>query len=220
MGAALYPLFLNLQGRPCVVVGGGQVAEAKARDLLAAGARVRVICATVTEIISEWSRVGTLIWEARPYQEGDLENAFLVVSCADAGTNAKVFAESERRNIFCNAGDDVEHCSAYACAVVRRGPLQIAISTAGKSPALAQRLRKELEQRFPPVYGLWVERLGELRRHLFKNESMERETRTAILHKEAGASAFEEFCRARRVQGVRQVPGDSVGNEGSGPTGM
>lgn len=191
MSAALYPVFLKLHGRTCVVVGGDATAEAKVRDLIAAGARVRLISPTVTPQLLEWSHAGTLRWEPRGYQEGDVADTFLAVSCAGAAVNAKVFAECEKRNLFCNAVDDVEHCNCYASAVVRRGPLQIAISTAGKSPALAQRLRKELEQQFPSEYGMWVERLGELRSRLFEDEDMDPETRKAILHKQARASDFE-----------------------------
>jgi siroheme synthase-like protein len=120
-------------------------------------------------------------------------DAFLAISVADADTNAQVFEEAEARHIFCNAVDDIPHCSAYASAVVRRGPLQIAISTAGNSPALAQRLRKELEGSFTEEYGPWVQRLGELRTHLFEDKSIDGETRRKMLHEQASASAFESF---------------------------
>lgn len=220
MTAPLYPLFLKLQGRTCVVVGGDATAEAKTRDLIAAGARVRLISPTVTRQIAKWSSAGTLRWEQRLYQEGDLAGAFLAVSCACAAVNARVFAESEKRNIFCNAVDDLGHCSCYASAVVRRGPLQIAISTAGKSPALAQRFRKELEQQFPPEYEMWVERLGELRSRLFEDEGMDPEARKAILREQASAPAFES-CKTKREEGARQAaPEDCVGIKDFCSTGM
>src|SRR5215470_3910015 len=177
MSASLYPLFLNLQGRACVVIGGNEMAEGKVRDLLDAGAKIRLIATEVTSQISEWSGAGELCWEPRHYQSGDLADTFLVISIASAETNAQVFEEAEARNIFCNAVDDIPHCSSYASAVVRRGPLQIAISTAGNSPALAQRLRKELEASFREEYGPWVQRLGELRTHLFEDKSIDGETR-------------------------------------------
>ncbi len=193
MSASLYPLFLNLQGRDCVVIGGNEMAEGKVRDLLEAEAKVRLIAPDVTPQIAEWSREGKLRWQSRPYLGGDLSDAFLVVSIADAETNAQVFEEAEARQIFCNAVDDVPHCNSYASAVVQRGPLQIAISTAGKSPALAQRLRKELEERFGEEYGPWVQQLGELRAQLFHDERMDAETRRKMLHERASASAFESF---------------------------
>ena len=154
---------------------------------------VRVIAPAVTEQVAAWSQAGRLQWEPRSYHNGDLSDAFLVVSVADAETNAQVFEEAETRRTFCNAVDDIEHCSCYASAVVRRGPLQIAISTGGKSPALAQRLRKELEERFGEEYGLWVTRLGELRSRLFQDKAIDSETRRRTLHEQASASAFETF---------------------------
>jgi precorrin-2 dehydrogenase / sirohydrochlorin ferrochelatase len=193
MSASLYPLFLNLQGRTCVVIGGNEMAEGKVRDLLDAEAKIRLIAPDITPQIAEWSRSGRLHWQSRPYLRGDLEDAFLVVSIADAETNAQVFEEAETRHILCNAVDDVPHCSSYASAVVRRGPLQIAISTAGKSPALAQRLRKELEERFGEEYGPWVQQLGELRAQLFRDEGIDAETRRKMLHEQSSASAFESF---------------------------
>src|SRR5215467_3700424 len=193
MSAPLYPLFLNLQGRVCVVIGGNDIAEAKLRDLIDTEAKIRLIALEVTPQIVEWSRAGKLHWKARPYQRGDLADAFLVISIATAGTNAQVFEEAEARHIFCNTVDDIPHCSSYASAVVRRGPLQIAISTAGSSPALAQRLRKELEASFREEYGPWVQRLGELRTHLFEDKSIDGETRRKMLHEQASASEFENF---------------------------
>jgi precorrin-2 dehydrogenase/sirohydrochlorin ferrochelatase len=193
MSESLYPLFLNLQGRACVVIGGNEMAEGKVRDFLDAEAKVQLIASDVTPQIAEWSRVGKLHWQPRPYQRGDLADAFLVVSIADTETNAQVFEEAEAQHIFCNAVDDIPHCSSYASAVVRRGPLQIAISTAGNSPALAQRLRKELEARFGEEYGPWVQRLGELRSQLFHDQGMDIETRRKMLHQQASAAAFESF---------------------------
>jgi precorrin-2 dehydrogenase/sirohydrochlorin ferrochelatase len=193
MSAPLYPLFLNLQCRVCVVIGGNEMAEGKVHDLLNAEAKIRLIAPDVTPQIADWSRSGRLHWEPRPYQRGDLEDAFLVISTSNSETNAQVFQEAEARHVFCNAVDDIPHCSSYASAVVRRGPLQIAISTAGKSPALAQRLRIELEERFCEEYGRWVQRLGELRSQLFQNKEIDSETRRRTLHEQASASAFESF---------------------------
>jgi len=136
MSANLYPLFLNLRGRCCVVVGGSDMAELKTRDLLDAGARVVVVSPEGTNQMSMWAAPGEIQWKARAYEGGDLRGAFLVVSMADAETNARVFADAEREHIFCNAVDDIPNCSCYASAVLRRGPLQIAISTAGEQPSL------------------------------------------------------------------------------------
>lgn len=196
MSSRLYPLFLNLRGRNCVVLGGNHMAEAKIADLLEAEARVKVIAEAVTDKIAEWAREGQVRWEARTYTRGDLQGTFLVVAIADPATNAMVFAEAEERSTFCNAVDDIKHCSCYASAVVQRGPLQIAISTSGKSPALAQRLRRELEQKIGPEYAAWVEELGTLRTRLFQDPTLDNEARRKILHEQASPTAFEAFQKS------------------------
>jgi precorrin-2 dehydrogenase / sirohydrochlorin ferrochelatase len=200
MSASLYPLFLDLRDRTCVIVGGSKMAEVKTRELLRGGARVRLIAPAVTEQLAAWVDAGELEWESRTYEEGDLRDAFLVVSVADAVTNARVFANADAQHTFCNAVDDTPHCSGYASAVVRRGPLQIAISTAGNSPALAQRLRKELEGQFGEEYGLWVQQLGETRSRLFEDKTLDSETRRKLLHDQASPGAFEEFRASRRCR--------------------
>ncbi|HYM76844.1 MAG TPA: bifunctional precorrin-2 dehydrogenase/sirohydrochlorin ferrochelatase [Candidatus Dormibacteraeota bacterium] len=206
--STLYPLFLNLQGRVCVVVGGSEMAEGKIRELLDADAKVRVIAPAVTEQVAAWSQAGRLQWVTRVYERGDMRDAFLVVSVADTETNARVFEEAEVLQIFCNAVDDIEHCSCYASAVVRRGPLQIAISTAGKSPALAQRLRKELEERFGEEYAPWVRSLGDVRSRLFQDKGLDGETRRRILREQASASAFESFRDSLKADSNRQNSGE------------
>jgi precorrin-2 dehydrogenase/sirohydrochlorin ferrochelatase len=206
--STLYPLFVNLRGRVCVVGGGSEMAEGKIRELLEADAKVRVIAPAVTEQVAAWSQTGRLQWVTRVYERGDVRDAFLVVSVADAKTNAKVFEEAEMHRTFCNAVDDINHCNCYASAVVRRGPLQIAISTAGRSPALAQRLRKEFEERFGEEYVPWVKSLGEVRSRLFQEKGLDDETRRRILHEQASASAFERFRDSLKADGNRQNAGE------------
>lgn len=121
----------------------------------------------------------------------------MVVTAAGKATHAAVYAEAESRNTLCNAVDDIEHCNCYASSVVRRGPLQIAISTAGNSPPLAQRLRLELEGQFGPEYSKWVEELGKLRRRLFSEPDLDPDTRRRKLHEQASAAAFELFRRSQ-----------------------
>lgn len=204
MSAPLYPLFLNLRARICVVVGGSEMAEAKVRELVEAGAEIRVIAPAVTDQIAAWSKADKLRWESRRFRSGDLQGTFLAVSVADVETNAVVFQEAEAEHIFCNAVDDISHCNCYASAVVRRGPLQIAISTAGNSPALAQRLRKELEEQFGEEYASWVQQLGELRTRLFQDKSLAPEARRKILHEQASASAFQRFNGSIKGETNRQ----------------
>jgi precorrin-2 dehydrogenase/sirohydrochlorin ferrochelatase len=203
----LFPMFLKLARRPCLVVGAGAVGEAKIRSLLAAGARVRVVAPRATPAIARWARSGKIVWEAREFVPADLERMFLViVATSSAELNAWVFREARRRGVLCNAVDDPAHCDFYYPAVVRRGDLQIAVSTGGRSPALAQRLRRELEEQFAPEYGKWVAQLGKARQKLLEKVS-DSERRRRLLHRLASRQAFEQFIRGRKVAlGRRSAP--------------
>src|SRR5260370_3049833 len=148
---SLFPMFVKLQGRLVVVVGGGKIAEGKISGLLAAGARVRVISPGITPAFAEWRRARKIEWLPKVFAPGDLLCAYLVMAATSApGVNDAVFREAEACGILCNAVDDVEHCHFYYGPVVQRGDLQIPISTTGKSPALAQPKRQELEAQFVP----------------------------------------------------------------------
>ncbi len=148
----LYPIFLNIENRHIVVIGGGEVALRKIRDLLSRNARITAIApdfqGDIHRLIEEYPNALTLI--EREYREGDLESAALVFSATDdTETNRKVFIEAERRNILINAVDDPPHCSFYIPSWMQRGDLMIAISTGGASPSMSARLRRELEQHLP-----------------------------------------------------------------------
>jgi len=157
----------KLAGRPCVVVGAGGVGTSKIEGLLAAEAAVRVVAPEATPEVAEWSRAGRISWEARGFESQDLDATFLaVVATPSRELNARVFEEASRRGILCSVVDDPPHCDFYYPAVVRRGDLQIAVSTSGRSPALAARLRRDLEQQFGPEYEAWVEELGQEREKL------------------------------------------------------
>jgi precorrin-2 dehydrogenase/sirohydrochlorin ferrochelatase len=185
----LFPIFVKLAGRRCLVVGAGTVAQAKIRSLLDAGAEVRVVAPQ--GIVEEWARTGAIQWEKRDFQASDLDSVFLVIAATNSSeVNGVIFREAQRRNILCNGVDDPEHCDFYYPAVVRRGDLQIAISTAGKSPALAQRLRRDLEAQFGPEYAGWLEELGAARQRLFAS-AIDPELRKQLLHSLASRRSHE-----------------------------
>jgi precorrin-2 dehydrogenase/sirohydrochlorin ferrochelatase len=144
--SALFAIFLKLDGRPCLVAGGGAIAEGKIASLLRSGARVTVVSPELTPALLQHAHRDEIRWESRGFQVGDLDGIFLVVAATSScETNALVYREADRRGILCNAVDQPQECHFYYPAVVDRGALQIAISTTGLSPSLAQRLRKELE---------------------------------------------------------------------------
>jgi precorrin-2 dehydrogenase/sirohydrochlorin ferrochelatase len=188
---SLFPLFLKLDGRSCLVVGAGVVAESKIQSLLDAGADVRVVAPEAVEAVKDWARAGVIAWEQRGFAANDLEGAALVITAtSSAEVNEAVFQEARRRGILCNSVDDPERCDFYYGAVVRRGDLQIAISTAGHSPALAQRLRLELESQFGPEYATWLDQLGRARERLFES-NIDPQERKVALHRLASQESFE-----------------------------
>ncbi len=194
----LFPAFLKLSGRRCLVIGAGRVAEEKIESLLRAEAEIRVVAPSATKRVRAWSRAGKIQWEARKFRPSDLQHIFLAVAATSSpALHARIFKEARRRRVLCNVVDDPAHCDFYYGSVARRGSLQIAISTEGHSPALAQRLRKQIEQQFGDEYERWVEELGAARRKLFK-KPISAARRRALLHRLAGQNSFEEFLRRQK----------------------
>ena len=188
----LFPMFMKLEGRSCLVVGAGTVGEPKINSLVTAGASVRVVALHATAAVAEWAQAGAITWEARAFNSADLDGTFLVIAATNSSdVNAAIFHQARQRNILCNVVDDPEHCDFYYPAVVRRGDLQLAISTNGQSPALAQRIRRELEVQFGPEYGAWLEELGRARQQLFASK-IDPEQRRRLLHELASHEAFKK----------------------------
>jgi precorrin-2 dehydrogenase/sirohydrochlorin ferrochelatase len=148
--------------------------------------------------VRKWAREGTIRWRKKRFEARDLAGAILVVAATSSpALQQKIFREAGRSGILCNSVDDPEHCDFFYPAVVRRGALQIAISTAGHSPALAQRLRKQLERQFGPDYARWLAHLGEARERLFR-QPMSAESRRRLLHRLASERAFSAFVQRAR----------------------
>ncbi len=197
---SLFPLFLKLTARPTVVVGAGSLAESKIESLLAAQAHVKVIASQANARICELAESGEIHLEERPYQHGDIAGAFLAVAATDdAAVNRAVFAEAEAAGVLVNAVDDPPFCDFYFPSVVRRGDLLIAISTAGQSPALAQRLRKEINALLPLDTGDWLTELGNLRREVLQLEPLNEE-RKQVLHQLASRDVCAyDACPSRTL---------------------
>jgi siroheme synthase-like protein len=164
---AYYPVFLDLRGRACIVIGGGTIATGKVEGLLEAGSAVTVIAPTLSPALAALAQAGRVCHLARAYQPGDLAGALLVVGATDdRAANAAAWAEATERHVLFNAVDDVTHCSFIAPSIVRQGDLTVAISTAGKAPALAVRLKERLADELGPEYARFLELAGELRERL------------------------------------------------------
>ena len=221
---SLFPIFVKLQDRLVLVVGGGNIAAGKIPGLLQARARVRVVAPQINSQIAELTHSGEIQWVAKEFAPGDLQGVHLVVAATSIqSVNAAVFQEAEARNIFCNAVDDIANCRFYYGSIVQRGDLQIVISTNGKSPALAQRLRKELEQQYPAEYASWLNSLGDAREELRASSSQKENTEEnkAILHRLASPEMFSLYVRSKARQSTpkdtaHRTPG-TVYLVGAGP---
>ena len=160
-----FPIYLDMAGRRCLVVGGGAVAERKIASLLEAGAKVTVISPDATETVARWSKNNSIQFLARRYQRGDVKGHELVF----VATNAQVHQDGKEDGVWINAADDPNHCDFILPSVLRRGDLTVAISSGGNSPALARTIREELEiyftQEYEQLAALAADARVELQKH-------------------------------------------------------
>ena len=196
--AYLFPAMLRLERQICVVVGAGRIAAAKIEGFLRHGARVVVVSPRALKRIRDLARAGRLVWRRRKFSPKDVQGALLVVAATDSSlVNETVFHACGARRILCNVVDDPEHCGFFYPAVVHRGPLHIAISTNGRSPALASRLRRELQRQFVPEWSAWVEHVGRMRRELLRAK-MPAQARRRHLLQIVAPKAFRAFLQERK----------------------
>ncbi len=211
---SLFPIFLKLTARPCLVIGAGHLAESKIESLRAAEAAITVIAPEASPAIAALAAEGALTWHPRPYAEGDIASeTFLVVTATNVpAVNRAVYLEATSKSILCNAVDDPPFCDFFFPSIVRRGDLQIAISTAGQSPAFAQRLRKELNAALPADLGPWLAELGNLRREVLQLEPLN-DSRKQLLHTLAqrevcafDACPTRAYARAHALTNPKEKP--------------
>jgi precorrin-2 dehydrogenase/sirohydrochlorin ferrochelatase len=202
----LFSMFVKLDGRKVLVVGAGRVGEPKIRGLLPTGATLHVVAREASETVREWARDGKITLEERSFIPSDLDKVFLaVVATSSRDVNQLIYAEAQSRRILCNVVDVPEQCDFYYPAVVQRGDLQIAISTSGQSPFLAQKLRQRLEKQFGPGYEQWVAELGETRRKVL-GSNLDPAHKRALLQSLASAEAFEATIAAESKTNKRSDP--------------
>jgi siroheme synthase-like protein len=163
-----YPVFLSLEGKTCVVVGGGQVAHRKVLTLLSCGAKVRVVALELVKPLQRAAERGEVEYVAKEYHSSALKGAVLVIGATnDPEVNRRVSADARRRRMQVNIVDAPELCTFIVPSIVRRGPVSVAVGTSGASPALARKLRLELEKAVGPEYGELASLLGQLRPHAY-----------------------------------------------------
>ncbi len=192
---SLFPMFVKLEGRRVLVVGGGEIATSKMDGLLQAGANIVVVSPALNAQLSALARENKIVWREKEFSFADVQDAFLVIAATSVpSVNQAVYRAADAQGLLCNAVDDVENCHFYYGAVVQRGDLQIAISTNGNSPALAQRLRKELQAQFGTEYENWLEWLGAARDALRSSRASSAQNKE-VLHNLASKEGFERFLQ-------------------------
>ena len=164
-----YPIHLDIQDRNCLVVGGGGVGTRKVMALLNCGANVTVVSPNISEKLRDLARFPSLKLKQRPYQSSDLDGMFLVIGATDDETlNRRISSDAERRSTLCNIADRPEVCNFILPSIVQRDDLVITISTSGRSPALAKKLRQSLETQFGEEYGVFLRLMGGIRKKLLR----------------------------------------------------
>lgn len=215
-----YPIALELEGRLCIVVGGGELAEHKCGSLIEAGARVKVVSESFTLGLEELARRGSVELIRKSYSDGDLEGAFLAVAATDdASTNAQIFEEAEQRRVLLNAVDDVEHCHFAVPSIIRHGDFIIAISTGGKAPALAKRLRIELSEQFGAEYGVLVDLLAEERSKALPDRKVPFEEWALRWQRALGSEGGDliGLVRLGRIEEARQIVAETLSTGAAPP---
>ncbi len=189
---ALLPVFLKMNGRPCLVVGGGNIALEKIRVLLECDTAISAVAPQALGEIEQLAHAGKIVLRRKEYRTSDLAGASFVIAATDnPELNHRIYAEARKQGVLVNVVDDPEYCDFYFGSIVRRGALQVAISTSGESPAFAQRLKQEIDEALPADTALWLRRLGELRRQI--NQQMAPGPERVSLLREL---ARREICEA------------------------
>lgn len=225
-----YPVLLRVAGMPVLVVGGGRVAATKVEGLLRCGARVTVVAPELGPELARLAAARRLAWRPRPYRNGDLRGFWLAIAATDdPALNRRVWEEARRRRIWVNAVDDPEHCTFILPAVHRQGDLILAVSTSGRSPALAVRLRDRFARELGPAYARWLELLGSLRDEV-RARYPDADARAAVWYRIVDSDAFallsagqEELARARVRALLAEgppAPVDPIGEPPGEPAGV
>jgi precorrin-2 dehydrogenase/sirohydrochlorin ferrochelatase len=206
-----YPIYLDISGKRCVVIGGGNVAERKVERLLDCGARVEVVAKTLTPALAAWRDEGRITHRATDYEDSSLGGAVLVIGATDdESVNEKIARDARARGIPVNIVDDPARCDFILPSIVEQGDLTIAVSTGGKSPALAKKLREELETGFGPEYAVLLEILGELRGKVIAAGRCSDENR----------DCFDAVVRSEILEEIRRKDWTKVGETIRGLTGV
>jgi precorrin-2 dehydrogenase len=205
-----YPVYIQLREQPCVVIGGGKIAEGKVEGLLTAEANVTVISPNLTQRLHELAEEKQITYLARPYQPSDLTGAFMVICATDqAEINHQVWQEASANHQLVNVVDDTPRCNFIAPSILRKGDLTIAISTSGKAPALAVRLKEHLQREIGPEYARFLELAGKLREPL-AHHIPDFDTRKALWYELVDSEILNVLAHGDEA-GAREIISQVVG---------
>lgn len=216
-----YPVFLDLSGKKTVVIGGGTVAERKIEKLLECRALVHVISRELTPELHIRSKKGDIKHIGYEFDEGSFEDAFLIIVATDDKTlNQLVSGIARKRNILVNVADQPEECNFIVPSVIKRGDLQIAISTSGKSPAMAKKIREALSSQFGAEYESFLNMMANIRKQLLSEVTSGQEDRARIFHELVDSGLLESIKKkdlsgvASELQGIlkKDITSDDVIN--------
>jgi precorrin-2 dehydrogenase/sirohydrochlorin ferrochelatase len=207
----VYPVFLNIDGKPCLVVGGGGVGERKVEDLLLAGARVTLVSREATPTLKTMAAQGLITYRQEDFTPEHLGGMVLAIAATnDLNTNQSVSAAAQARGLPVNIVDQPALCSFVVPATIRRGDLTLAIGTGGRSPALAKKLRRDLEQVFGPEYGAYLELLGAIRARVLAGRRDHPENLNLFTH--IVSSPLFELLKTRDLTGLNALLAELLGD--------
>lgn len=200
-----YPVYLDLRERPCVIIGGGGVAERKTLSLLEAGADVTIISPALTSKLHELSESGKITHLQKTFDEKDLSGEFLVIAATDSPEeNIRVAQACKKKHVLVNAASPPEESSFIVPSVVERGDLLIAISTSGASPALSRKIRRELEEKYGPEYELFLGELSAVRKRVLE-EIPDEDRRRKIFQAIVDSDVLELFKQGKTHEAERRM---------------
>ena len=189
-----YPILLKFDGKAVLVVGGGRVAERKVEVLLQYGALIHIVSKNLTFKLKELLELDRLQHHAEEFKEKHLDNAFLVVAATDdKQLNHRISESARKRGLLINAVDQPADCNFFVPSIVRRGDLLIAISTSGKSPALAKKIRKELEKQYGSEYQTFLNLMGVIRKEIL-SKGLSQEENSRIFHQIVDSDILEALA--------------------------
>ena len=199
-----YPIYLDIRDKLCVVIGGGFVAERKVISLLDAGARVTLVSPETTSSLNDMAIAGRIMFKKRPYQDGDLDGAFMAYAATgDKDVNSLVVSEGRKKGVLCNVINAADMCDFIVPSVVERGDLLIAISTCGASPAFAKRLRNELQERYGAEYAVFLDIMAAIRQKLL-TKGFENDKNRKIFN-ELASSGIPSMIKDGRLEQVNDT---------------